>query len=194
MTGVQTCALPILAFNLPQDGQSVNLKIWRDGKPLELPLTASVIQADRAEGNQYTPPRYYVYGGLVFTPLSRDYLRALGPSVSDSANATLIYELYYHPQENPQTARPEPVVLAALLPDPVNATFQARGRVMVDRVNGQRIGRLNDLVQAFANNPKAQDVIEFLPDHHLEALDRAEVAKVQADILKTYGVASDRRL
>jgi hypothetical protein len=85
-------------------------------------------------------------------------------------------------------------VLATLLPSRVNASLDSRRRLMVDKINGQRINRLEDVVQAFEKNREAQDVIEFLPDHHLEALDHAEVAKVQAEILKTYGVSSDRRL
>lgn len=183
-----------VAFNLPQDGQSVDLKVWRDGKAVELALPVKVITADRAEGNQYAPPRYYIYGGLVFTPVSRDYLRTFGPNISDPAGATLVYELYYHPNEDPETARPEPVVLAAVLPHRVNASLEARRRLLVDRINGQRINRLEDAIRAFEKNRQAQDVIEFLPDHHLEALERAEVAKAQADILRTYGVSNDRRL
>jgi S1-C subfamily serine protease len=183
-----------VAFSLVQDGQQVPLKVWREGKTVELPLTVRVIQADRAEGNQYTPPRYYVYGGLVFTPLCRDYLRALGAGMSDPASSSLVYELYYHSNEDPKNARPEPVVLAALLPDRVNASLDARRRMMVDKINGRRINRLEDVIQAFEENHNAQDVIEFLPDHHFEALERVEVAKVQAEILKTYGVPKDRRL
>src|SRR5688572_25400942 len=61
------------AFSDVQHGDSIPLKIWRDGKAEDVSLPLYVNRKDRAEGNQYdTLPRYLVYGGLVFTPLSRD--------------------------------------------------------------------------------------------------------------------------
>src|SRR4029434_5044084 len=68
-----------LAFQSVQSGESLPLQIWRDGKKLDVSLPLYVYAADRAAGYQYTAlPRYYVHGGLVFTPLSVDYLRTLG--------------------------------------------------------------------------------------------------------------------
>ncbi len=184
-----------VAISEAQHDQPVALKIWRDGQPLELSLPVRVLQADRAEANQHdAPPRYLVYGGLVFTPLSRDYLRAVGQNYGEPAYAKLLYELYYHRMEEPATARTEPIVLATVLPHNVNASMEARGRTLVDRINGRRIDRLEDVARAFETCNQAQDLIEFAPDHHLEALERSEVARAQAEILKTYGVASDRRL
>ena len=38
-----------------------------------------VSATDKVLGNQYdVPPRYFVYAGLVFTPLSLDYLKTFG--------------------------------------------------------------------------------------------------------------------
>jgi len=64
----------------------------------------------------------------------------------------------------------------------------------VDRVNGVRIERLEDVVKAFETSTNAYDVLEFLPHNGFETLERAEVAKANARILETYGVAQDRRL
>jgi hypothetical protein len=77
---------------------------------------------------------------------------------------------------------------------PVNANLEMRGRSMVDRINGIRIERLEDVVRAFEQDGPGFDAIEFLPYRNLECLDRAEVKKAHAEILKTYGVPKDRRL
>ena len=62
-----------------QHGASVPLTIWRDGQELDIELPVYVNQADKTLGNQNdVAPRYYVYGGLVFTPLSLDYLKTTG--------------------------------------------------------------------------------------------------------------------
>jgi S1-C subfamily serine protease len=184
-----------LAFQLAQSGESVPLQIWRDGQPREVSLPIFPYNEDRAVGFQHeAPPRYYVYGGLVFTPLSLDYLRTQGRLANDSSGGELYYELYFRRHESPETARPEPVVLAAVLADAVNANVSLRGRALVDQINGKRIEKLEDVVRAFETNTNSCEVLEFLPNHIIECLDRNETAKANAAILQTYGIAKDRRL
>jgi hypothetical protein len=156
----------------------------------------SVYRDDAAGGYQYlAPPRYYVYGGLVFTPLSLDYIRnAGGRNAQDASNNDLYYELYYRRYETPDSARREPVVLATVLSDAINANVNVRSRVLVDKINGIRIEKLEDVIRAFESSNGDYDVIEFLPKHSQECLVRADVAKANAEILKTYGLAQDRRL
>ena len=81
-----------------------------------------------------------------------------------------------------------------MLADVANANVSIRGRTLVDKVNGQRIERLEDVVRALEANTNAYEVIEFLPSHSIEALSRAETAKANARILETYGITKDRRL
>ncbi len=184
-----------LAFQFTQSGEKVPLQVWRDGHQIEVSLPVSVYTGDRAAGYQYdTLPRYFVYGGMVFTPLSLDYLRAIGRNSSESSFSEMYYELHYRKYEDPAKARPEPVVLAAVLADAVNANVAIRGRVLVDQINHVRIEKLEDAVRAFESNTNAFDVIDFVPHHSLETLDRAEVAKAKARILKTYNLSDDRRL
>jgi hypothetical protein len=184
-----------LAFQLVQAGESVPLRIWREGKPQDLSLAVYPYAGDRAVGYQHDSlPRYYVYGGLVFTPLSHDYLRTLGRPAGDSAASELYYELSYRRFESPASARPEPVVLATVLTDAVNANLAIRGRALVDRINGLRIEKLEDVARAFEQNTNDYETIEFMPNHALECLERGPTAKANAAILKTYGIAKDRRL
>jgi S1-C subfamily serine protease len=185
-----------VAFSEYQSGKEVPLKIWRDGKELDLSLPVYTFTKDRAEGNQYDVlPRYFVYGGLVFVPLSRDYFRTLGGGGGDPATAPLMYELFYRKHESPETARPEPIVLASVLTHAVNANFGVRARALVDRINGVRIERLEDVVRAFEQNTeKEQHLIQFHPDHTIEAIDKEAAAGAQEAILKAYGVPKDRRL
>lgn len=183
------------AFQAPQDGETVKLKVWRDRQLMEIDLPVAVFEGDRLAGNQYdTPPRYLLHGGLVFTPLSADYLRTLGRERADSSAADLYYELYYRRGEQPDKVRPEPVVLATTLAHPVNANLRIRSRVLVDKINGIRIERLEDVERAFEQNTTGQHVIEFAGMGSLECLDREAAATATPQILDTYGIPSDRRL
>lgn len=185
-----------VAFQLGQSGDSVPVEIWRDGKAQELPVKVESNPNDRTEGNQHDlQPRYYVFGGLVFTPLSLDYMRDAGRDNTDTSGGTdLTYELFYRSRELPETARTEPVVLSSLLSDEVNANFTVRGYQLVDRINGIRIEKLEDAIRAFETSTNAYDLIEFGRRGVFECLNHADAVKANADILKTYGVPRDRHL
>jgi S1-C subfamily serine protease len=104
-----------VAFSDIQSGEKVPLQIWREGKEMDISLPIYTYTKDKAEGNQYDVlPKYFIYGGLVFVPLTRDYMRTLGAGWGDPANAALMYELFYRKHESPSTARQEPVVLASV--------------------------------------------------------------------------------
>lgn len=182
------------AFSEVQAGESVPLKIWRDGAAQTLNITAKVPTDDRAEGSMFELPRYYVHAGLVFTPLSRDYLRASGPNFPEGSGSELIYELYYRKQESPETARTEPIVLAAVLAHPVNANLELRGHALVNKINGVRIDKLEDVITAFEKDNGAEDVIDYISFDLLDCLSRAQSKEANEVILKTYGIAKDRRL
>jgi hypothetical protein len=183
------------AFQEAQAGETIPVKIWRDGREEELSLPMEIYNREINVGNQYDVlPRYFVYGGLVFTPLSLDYLKTVGRATDDAGYARLVYELYYHLAESPSTARPEPVALATTLADPVNANLMIQGRQLVDKINGIRIDKMEDVVQAMSQTNSAFQVIEFLPNHSIEVLDRLEADKAGPRILQTYKIPSDRRL
>ena len=135
-----------------------------------------------------------MHGGLVFTPLCQDYIRTIGRDLADSSGAELVYELFYLRQEKPEAVRPEPVVMSGLLAHPVNANFNIRGRALVDKINGIRIEKLDDVIRAFEATKDGQDVIEFAGKQGFECLDREQAAAANDAILKTYGVSKDRRL
>ena len=88
-------------------------------------------------------------------------MRTLGRNAEQS-NSDLYYELYYRRAEDPDKARPEPIVLASVLADAVNASVTTRGHMMVDKINGVRIDRLDDVVRAFEMPTNNFDVIEFV--------------------------------
>jgi S1-C subfamily serine protease len=184
-----------LAFQQAQHGGPIRLKMLRERQELTIDVPLYVFKEDRAEGNQYdVPPRYFVHGGLVFTPLSQDYLRTFGRELVDSTGRELVYELFYRRHEKPETVRSEPVVLAGVLAHPVNANFRVQGRAMVDRINGIRIDRLDDAIRAIETATGGQHVIEFVARQGVECLDRQEALEANEAILQTHGISNDRRL
>jgi S1-C subfamily serine protease len=183
------------AFQLAQSGESVPLKIWRNGQEQDVNVVVKSFAEDQAEGNQYDiKPRYFVFGGLVFMPLSRDYLRESSREATEGSGNELTYELFFRSREEPETVREEPVVLSGVLSDAVNANFKIRGRALVDTINGIRINKMEDVVRAFETSTNAYDVIDFVRSHQFECMNHAAAVRANADILRTYGVPKDRNL
>jgi S1-C subfamily serine protease len=183
-----------VAFDLAQDNDTVPLKVWRDGQMLDVNLPVKVYRDDNAQGNQYdVPPPYYIYAGMVFTPLSLDYLKGLGQGFTAGGGRELIYELVYRHLEDPTHWRHQPVVLTSILEHEVNANMTTRGEALVDKINGVRIEQLSDVPKAFAAAKGPYDVVEFMPDHHFEVLKHADAQKATPDILTTYSVPAQSR-
>ena len=171
-----------LAFQLAQAGESVPLQVWRDGRQQEVLLPVFPYSGDRAAGYQHESlPRYFVYGGTGVHPFESGlfedagaWFRPILPPASFTTNSTI------GATRVPRRPGPEPIVLAAVLADAVNANVSIRGRALVDQINGKRIEKLEDVVGAFETNTNAYEVIEFLPNHVIECLDRGATAKANA--------------
>ncbi len=96
--------------------------------------------------NQYrTHPTYYVRGGLVFQPLSRDFLRCW-EDWWDRAPKEFLYEYYFG---MPTTARREIVVISRVLADDVNVGYEECANLSVTHIDGVRPRDLRDFVTRF---------------------------------------------
>jgi S1-C subfamily serine protease len=183
-----------VAFDSAQHGEVVDLVIWREGKKIDVQLPVYYNDADRIEGNQYdTPPRYYIYGGLIFTPLCRDYLKALGANWRDLLTDKAVYEMSYSRRAGGEWW-PEPIVLAGILPHEVNADFRAAGSSLVLEINGVPIRKLEDVIEALEGNENEHDLFVFDPHRRVEAMDRTKAIEASEAILSEYRVQEDRRL
>ncbi len=183
-----------LAFALAQDGEKVPVQLWREGEEISVDLPVQVSKEDAAAGNRYELPRYYVFAGMIFTALTKDYLGTFGRDWSSTADSDVLYELFYRRKSDPENTRTEAVMLASTLAHPVNANMRVRGRVMVDKINGVRIDRLEDVIEAFGESGSSFHVIDFTGSVGFETIKRAEADAANQSILNTYGIVNDRRL
>ena len=181
-----------MIFSLAQEGDKVPVRIMREREELLIDLPVRVDRQRASEGNQYHPPRYFIYAGLVFTPLSRDYI---GDSSGRSSSSMLIYELHQKRLSAPEEARPEPVMLATVLSHPANANMRIQRNALVDRINEVPIQRLEDVVRAVEEEGDGKWItVDFAEGIGSETLDRKEARDAHPSILRTYGILRDRNL
>lgn len=167
-------------------GDELPVKVLRDGKTIDarLPLAPFVSLVPRPQYD--TRPDYFVYGGLVFVPLTLDYLRTWR-EWWDKAPSEFVHA-YYNGTRTRE--RQELVVLNTVLADEINVGYEARYNTTVHTVNGH----VPRDIRHFVSLVEAQtDAVELrLSDHTLLVLDVESVRARGLVILERYRVPSDR--
>lgn len=170
-------------------GDKVKFDLLRDKKPMTVNISLGPVWPYLTQGLHYdVKPRYIVFGGLIFQPLSRDLVDAYQVSdlrIRHYFDFFVLDQLY---QEHPEV-----IVLTNILPDPSNSYLSAYRASIVDEVNGKKIGTLKDLAQAFAEKPDRY-VIKMIGDGPPLVLDRAEVEAAQERIRTRYHVPQEQNL
>ena len=174
-------------------GDSSSFEVWRDGKTrtLTLPLPrASYSDALVPYRSFDRSPAYLMAGGLVFQPLTTDYLRSWGEEWRKSAP----FRLRYHTRQSPSPERRRLVVLSQVLPDAFNLGYRDHAFQIVDRINGRPIAALRDVEEALLNPREGFHLIEFLPARGPArlVLDSAGLAEATRHVMRTYGLPAAR--
>jgi hypothetical protein len=170
-------------------GDTVKLSIIRDKKPREVSVKFDRAWPYQLQATAYDQqPRYVLFGGLLFQPLSRNLLGSyqfLNPRISYYFDFFIAKELY---QE-----RPEVIVLSAILPDPINTYLGDFREGIVDEINEKKVKTLDDVAAAFAE-PAEFYVVKFIGVGRPLVLERAAVEKARDRISKRYNVPAQQNL
>ncbi len=173
-------------------GQRVRFEVWRDGKAMNVEWKASRFPPwDRLRESR-AKPRYLVYAGLLFVPATLEYFAATRPI--GARRAAILHELVFRSWESPPSLDHEMVLLARIFSNPANAGVDLSVPFIVERVNGQSIRNLGDLARVLDESHVKQDVFEFAPFHHVEAVDHEQARAARESILSTYGISNDKSL
>jgi len=184
----------LLLVDRLQIGNTVTLTVLREGRRKLVSVPLRSYPPYRIRENTYDRlPRYYVYAGLVFAPLNREFLKTWGGNWRTRADKDLLYEVYHRLVEDPENLRREPVVLVRRLDHPVNSDLAWFKNLLVDRVNGQRIDCLEDLIRAIETHEGQYHLFEYGYRDRFGVLDREAADRAHREIMERYGVSGDRR-
>jgi len=175
-----------------QLGEEMRLKILRHGKEKTIRITL-----DQSWGHhELVPmllndvlPTYYTYGGLVFSPLTMNYLLAWGDKPNKDAPPNLVYFLL---NSEPGVKGEEVVIIVKVLPSEVNNGYQDFVNQRITEVNGKKIKNLRDLIRIVESCERDRFVVFKNQRGRRIVLDRKRVEKEQDKILRTYRIRSDR--
>jgi S1-C subfamily serine protease len=170
-------------------GDTVKLDILRDKQPMTVSVELGSVWPYLIQGHSYdVQPRYIVYGGLLFQPLSLDLIQAYQPQ-----DLRLRHYFDFFVLEQIYLEHPEVIVLTNILPDPINTYLQPYRASIVDEVNDKKIKTLDDLAKALAE-PADRFVVRMIGDGPPLILDRKEVEAARERIKTRYNVVREQNL
>ena len=133
-------------------------------------------------------PTYLVLGGLVFQPLTVNFLKLWGDKWYHEASKNLLNQYHYG---QPTEDKREIVILSKVLADEINVGYHNVHDRIVHYVNGKRIKNMNDLVNAFESNRGKYHLILDEMGYRI-VLEKNKVNRNGRSILQKYGINSDR--
>jgi len=175
-----------------QIGENLKLTLLRNGKKHKINLSL-----DTAWGNNYlvsrfrydVRPTYFIYGGLVFCPLSMDYLMTWEEEWTTEAPSNL---LNFAINEEPTVKGEKVIIISKVLQSELNNGYQDYTDERIVEVNDKKIKNLTELVNIIENNKDQRYVIFKTESRKLIGFDREKVKAEQPQILKTYQIPNDR--
>ncbi len=167
-------------------GDSATFSVLRGGQKIEL---VQKLEMDR----KLVPhrmfgklPSYFIFGGLLFIPLTQNYIDAWG----NIAKAPRPIVSYLDDGEiTPE--RDQVVVLSKILADDISIGYQNNGCKIVAKINGTTVRNLRHLVELI-ESAKSEFLVVDLENHDKIVLDAGKAREATASILARYRISADR--
>lgn len=168
--------------------ETIEVEYWRDGAMHDCKIRLKPPQYLIPEDSYDVKPTYFLYGGLLIVPLSREYFKTWGSEWWTKAPAclTALYE-----GEVRTGARSQVVVLQKVMADRVNQGYHDHESLVISRVQSRKIRHLKDLIR-IVESGNGEFVRFDLGDGSTIVLDRAQAEKRSDGILRRFGIPTDR--
>ena len=182
-----------------QIGGQIAVDILRNGEPhhLAFPLRKLVALVPPPQPDRR--PSYFIFAGLVFLPLTYDYM-----ATWKWDNVAPRFKHYYY-SRLPSERHEQIVLVNQVLAHDINVGYHQVHGAVVERINGVPIVSMRDVPRALAAPSGKFHVIELdyhgmrgdSSDYHASygtriVLDAAQAARATAEILAQNGIANDR--
>ncbi len=167
-------------------GDDLPLVILRSGERKAVHLTLRSLERLVPRSQYDTTPTYFVYGGMVFQTLSRDFLATWDRWWNKAPKEFLHY--YYSGIRTAESQ--EVVILSQILADEINIGYEHLYNEAVAEVNGVRPRDMTQFVDAI---DRTNGIVEIKTSSEGRIVfDTAQVAAANERILQRYHIPRDR--
>lgn len=169
-----------------QIGDMLNIELIRDSKPLSVDFKLTTTSKDfwLVQREQYDKfPRYFIYGGFVFTPVTKNYVNSGMSFFSAASDLSKLLD------EFPSKEKKEAVVLAQVLASKNNKGYHNLFDWVVEKVNGKTFNNFDEFYAIFKNADNEFITLEN-NDGYKVIIDRQVALDENDSILKRYHIES----
>lgn len=154
-------------FHTKQVGKSISLSVIRNNKIVNIDYKLKY--SKKLIHHEFnTKPRYFIFGGLVFTPITRNYLQSIGLKQYE------INMLFYQQKRTKKLEEPVAWMQTKFLND-INSGYTSKVEI-VNRVNNIKVKSFRHFVSLIQNSKRKYVVISFL-NHQRIVLEKEEAIK-----------------
>ncbi len=170
-------------------GDNVKLALFRERRKIDVNVPMNDPWPFTMQSNRYDfAPRYVLFGGLLFQPLSRDFLLAYK---LDELQIRFYYDFFV--EDEIYKDHPEVIVLSQVLADPINTYLEDFRYGIVESINGRKVRTLEDIAEEFAKDTP-EYVIRLIGIGRPLVLEKAAVDAARERILSRYDVLREQNL
>lgn len=174
-------------INDKQIGDKIAAKVLRDGKELELEFyVTNRANTTYKSGSEYDKaPTYYITSGLVFMPLTDNFM--------DDASgffSRVSIDLEKYSSQHKKELDEEVVFIHSALPTQETKDTLGYSGCIISEVNGRKIKNLRDAIEAFESNTDKPHVI-LTEDKNKLVVDNLSTEQ-NRQILDKFGITKDR--
>ena len=167
-------------------GDTLKMTILRDNKKIDIAYALKqkheIVRTEKGK-----EPRYLIYGGFIFSPLTYNYLLLINSSNSN-------FELYFLENAKTKHFKEAVMMLYETLPHEINTGYHSHGDI-VKSVNGILVEDFEHFVKLIDSVVTPYTVIEFIDEDFKKIiLDTQKAKESFKDIKVIYGLSTDRRL
>jgi S1-C subfamily serine protease len=167
-------------------GNTMKLRVLRGGERIDVDMTLRQLRYLVPRAQYDVQPTYFVYGGLVFQALTRDFLATWESWWNKAPKEFLNY--YYSGTRTEE--RQQVVVLTQILADELNVGYGHLYNEGIKELNGVKVRDMVDFVERIE---ATEGVVEInTSSGGVIMLDAAETKAAQLRIMQRYHIARDR--
>jgi len=170
-----------------QMGDTISLDIIRDKKSMKVKATLQNRADDMylVKTTRYdSMPTYFIYGGYVFSPLTRNLLRATNRNRLKLSNLALKWQ---------KEDKNEAIVLLKVLASDISRGDNNFGMWAIDKVNGKTFKNFQEFYQKMEAVTSQYIVLED-NDGVKVVIEKKEAQEKQSEILKKYNIQFDKSI
>lgn len=176
-------------------GESVTFTLYRNGEQVQLPVELNLALNDTPlhhELNADEAPRYILWGGLVFQPLSESYLRALRSQGNRGELPLSFLRLAEQEQALTEDGISEVVALTLIIPTPATLGYEESRCSVIKAVNGKTVHNFAEFEQLL-DEPTEDNITTLTIDRAPYAIhiDRS-AAETANDLIRRKGIPTLR--